>query len=249
MQSAEKISRGDTIGGGVSGLVERLPSGNVVKSPWTGSEEAICRAEIALERRIYENLGPHARLVKIIAWDADECVLTMEYMPNGCLRDYLTMHNDEILVAQRLRWAREAAEGLQLLHSTHILHCDVGPKNFLLDANLNLKIADFSGSSFEGSRASACAPPIRFQSPSHDFRGSTIQDDLFALGSMVYFIMTGRAPYEDVGSDEVKKRYKAHNFPSDVTEILCGEIIQRCWHFEVASAQEVYDFVSNESTS
>lgn len=30
------------------------------------------------------------------------------------------------------------------------MHCDVEPRNFLLDAELSLRIADFSGSSLEG---------------------------------------------------------------------------------------------------
>jgi serine/threonine protein kinase len=235
-------SKGEMLDAGTTGIVERLPSGDVVKSPWTGSSETMCRDELILENRIYKILGPHPRLVKIIAWDAKDCVLTMEYMSNGCLRDYLTAHNDEISTGQRLCWAQEAAEGLQLLHSAQVLHCDVGPKNFLLDGDLNLRIADFSGSSLEGSRPAACAS-TRFLPPSHDFRlGPSIQEDLYALGSTIYTIITGRPPFEELDSDEVKKCFRAHTFP-DVTEILCGEIIQRCWNFKVASAQEVYDFV------
>src|SRR5437762_9967057 len=110
---------------------------------------------MATEGQIYEKLGPHLRLVKIINWDPEECVLTMEYLPNGSLKDYLLAHN-KISMIQRLRWVGEAAEGLQLLHSANVIHCDVEPKNFLLDADLGLNIADFSGSSLEGSQASAC---------------------------------------------------------------------------------------------
>ena len=43
------------------------------------------------ESEIYKKLGPHPRLVKIIDWDPKECVLTIEYMPNGCLKDYLSI--------------------------------------------------------------------------------------------------------------------------------------------------------------
>jgi serine/threonine protein kinase len=110
---------------------------------------------MTIESEIYKKLGPHSRLLKIIDWNPEECVLTMEYMPNGCLKDYLSTYNDKIPIRQRLQWAREAAEGLQLLHSANVIHCDVEPRNFLLDAELSLKIADFSGSSLEGSQASA----------------------------------------------------------------------------------------------
>ena len=58
----------------------------------------------------------------------------MEYMTNGCLKDY-PFSDGKISVRQRLRWVREEAEGLQLLHSAHVIPCDVEPKNFLLDAD------------------------------------------------------------------------------------------------------------------
>lgn len=238
------VSKGELIAGGSTGLTELMPSGHVAKSPWTGREAALCRRELTLESQIYEILGPHPRLVKIIAWDPTECVLVMEFMPNGCLKDYLLAHND-ISTTQRLRWAQEAAEGLQLLHSKEVVHCDLGPKNFLLDADLSLKIADFSGSSLKGSRTQACASS-RFLTPAFDYRvpqtPPTVQYDLYALGSTIYNIMTNKAPYKEMESKEVRKLYESREFP-DVSGTLCGEIIQRCWHCEFESAQEVYDLI------
>jgi serine/threonine protein kinase len=168
----------------------------------------------------------------------------MEYMPNGTLKDFLLANNDTVSIRQRLQWAQEAAEGLQLLHVANVIHCDVEPKNFLLDANLGLKIADFSGSSLEGSRASACTGK-RFSPPDFDWRRQpTVQDDLSGLGSTIYCIMTGQHPFQELLSDEVEDNYRAYNFP-DVTNVACGSIIKRCWHSEVASAQEIYNLIQD----
>ena len=194
------------------------------------------------EFRIYERLGPHPRLVKIISWDPEDCVLVMEYMPNGSLKDYLCEHNDKVSKKQRLQWAREAAEGLQRLHSANVIHCDVEPKNFLLDSDLSLKIADFSGSSLDGSQPSACAG-MRFSEPNFNWRSPpTVRQDLYSLGSTIYNIMTGRPPFQELPSNEVEKFFKASTFP-ELTDILCGEVIQRCWYNEVASAQEIYNAI------
>src|SRR5450432_1780361 len=128
-------------------------------------------------------------------------------MPSGCLKDYLYAHNDRISLPQRFRWAKETVEGLQLLHSTNVIHCDLDPKNLLLDADLGLKIADFSGSSLEGSKASACVG-TRFLQPEFNWRKPpTIQQDLFSLGSTIYSIMTGHAPFEELQSNEVQQLY------------------------------------------
>lgn len=190
------------------------------------------------EFQIYEKLGPHPRLVKIINWDPENCELTMEYMPNGCLKEYLCEHNNTICTKQRLQWAREAAEGLQQLHLVNVIHCDVEPKNFLLDSGLGLKIADFSGSSLDGSQATACAG-TRFLQPDFDWRSPpTVQQDLYSLGSTIYNIMTGQPPFRELPSDEVEQLYEAKTFPA-LTNVLCGEIIQKCWYNKIASAQEI----------
>ncbi|KAI9737010.1 MAG: hypothetical protein M1834_000599 [Cirrosporium novae-zelandiae] len=249
-QYAAIKSKGKTVAGGVTGLVERLPCGDVVKSPWPGDErEAECRRDMAIEAQIYQRLGPHPRLVKVIDWDPETCVLTMEYMPNGSLKDFLHAHNDDISMPQRLQWIRQAAEGLQLLHSAGVIHCDIGPRNFLLDAALDLKIADFSGSSLDGSSASVCAG-TRFSLPDFSWNDPpTVRQDLFGLGSTIYCIMTrtGQCPFGDLPSNQVEKLYAASEFP-DVSEIVIGmprvgEIIKRCWRCEVGSAKEVYDYI------
>jgi serine/threonine protein kinase len=235
-------ARGKFISGGASGIVERLPSGDVIKSPWAGSQADVSRQGLTTEARIYEVLGPHPRLVRIVDWEATECCLTMEYMSNGTLKDYLRAHNDEIAISQRLGWILEAAEGLQLLHSADIIHCDVEPKNFLLDTDLSLKIADFGGSSLHGSQPLACAG-TRFWPPGKAWDCMpTVQDDLFALGSAIYTIVSGRYPFQELASDDVVKRYEAHEWP-DVTAMVCGDVVRRCWQREVDSARDVCDMV------
>lgn len=132
------------ISGGASGLVERLPSGDGVKSPWPGVRAASCHQDMMTESQISKKLGSHPRLVRMINWDPQECVLTMEYVHAKRMPQRLSS------VPQRLQWVRDAAEGLHFLHPANVIHCDVEPRNFLLDAELSLRIADFSGSSLEG---------------------------------------------------------------------------------------------------
>ncbi|OBT63231.1 hypothetical protein VE03_07743 [Pseudogymnoascus sp. 23342-1-I1] len=230
------------IGSGASGIVNRVPNGDVVKSPWPGSRAAEARRDIATESLIYEKLGQHPRLIRTLDYDPENCILTMEYMPNGTLKDFLSLNNEAVSTALRLQWAKDAAEGLQLLHDAEVVHCDVEPKNFLLDSDLDLKISDFSGSSLEGSRASACAGR-RYSRPGFDFhRQQTVSDDLFGLGSTIYFIMTGQTPFEDLPSDEVERSYRDQVYPN-VANVKCGRIIRQCWDSEVTSAQGVYDYL------
>ena len=227
------------MGAGVSGFLQRLPSGDVIKTPWSGRRNPGSRRDITLEHQIYEMLGYHSRLIRIVDWDPEECALTMEYMSNGTLKDFIMAHNDTIDIAQRIRWAQEVAEGLQLLHTHEIIHSDVHPTNFLLDENLSLRVCDFSSVSLRGSRSSACSS-VRFLWPAMDWLHSNVQEDIFGLGSTIYFIMTGHYPFTELSDKEVEANYKAGRFP-DLTgvEAMYADIIQRCWKSEYSSIQDI----------
>ncbi|CZS94626.1 hypothetical protein WAI453_013334 [Rhynchosporium graminicola] len=231
-------AKGCFLNSGASGILEILPSGDVIKSPWPGQNGVESRKELSTENKIYCKLGPHSRLVRTIDWNSYDCSLTMEYMPQGDLQSFL-LKNPTVTETQRLRWAKEAAEGLQLLHDADVLHCDVNPKNFLLDTNLGLKIADFGGSSLEGSKPAACSGQ-RFSIPDKDWLDPpTVQDDLFALGTTIYFIMTGQLPFPELREDKVEENYRNRRFP-DISEITCGRLIEECWKLQITSAQHIY---------
>lgn len=232
--------KGKFINGGLSGIVELLPSGLISKSPWPGFRNKDSRKEIANEHEIYKHLGPHQRLVPIEGY-TEEGVLLLQHMQHGNLADYLRAHSETISMGQRLQWATEAAEGLEFLHSKGVIHCDVKPKNFLLDDSLGLKIADFSSSALNGSYVLACKS-TRFSLPHGRQEKPTIRSDTFALGCTTYMIMTGEDPYENLHSDEVTHLFKNGDFPS-FKGTLCDEYIRQCWVGEIKSTREAYDCI------
>lgn len=237
--------KGEFLGGGATGLVERLDSGDVVKSPWTGRPTALdCRQEMAIEAQIYGRLGVHPRLVQFKHWDPVGYALTLEYMPNGNLKEYLLKHGREISLFQRQRWVREVTEAVELLHSHNVIQGDVGPHNFLLDIDLGLKICDFGGSSLDGSQATV-APGVRYRLPS--LGGTAVKEDLFALGSTIYFIATGHEPFEELtDEDQVEKLYKDGVFP-ELTEVPFAEIIALCWRQKAESAKMIMELEMRSS--
>jgi len=56
----------------------------------------------------------------------------------------------------------------------------------------------------------------------------------------IYEIMTGASPHEGVPDEELSFLYLEKSFP-DVTGLVCGELIKRCWHEEIDSAEEMYN--------
>jgi serine/threonine protein kinase len=237
------VSKGYSLAIGGTALIERLPSGNIVKTP--KPHPILYKKyfyEMRLEASIYEKIGSHRSIPRIIDWDPETCCLTMEYMQNGNLRDYVRENHDNITLDRRYQWARQSAEGLSAVHSAGAIHCDISPRNFLLDDDLNLKISDFGGGSLSGSKPTAIYS-TRFLPPGYDEdKHPAFKDDIFSLGSVIYFIMTGKYPYEDTPSDEVDKLYGSHTFP-DIAHLSCRAIIQQCWEMQIDTAQDLYHAV------
>ncbi|KAK1675540.1 kinase-like domain-containing protein [Colletotrichum godetiae] len=236
--------KGEFVAMGLTSYVERLPNGTIIKTAWPGGERANQRRrEIAIEAEIYDRLGEHPCLVKKKAWNPDECTLILEDMPNGTLIDFLESHTD-MSVEQRQQWVIEAIECIKLLHSSIVLHCDIGPHNFLLDDRLRLKIIDFSGSSVDGSH-SEIYPGTRYTAPSldHSLKWTpTVKTDLFSLGSTIYYIMTGKAPFEEFQSRDVQRMYNNQEFP-DLTGVPHSDLILGCWSQNFESVNGMLSFL------
>ncbi|CAI9260180.1 unnamed protein product [Lactuca saligna] len=86
-------------------------------------------------------------LVQLLGYcdDGEQRVLVYEFMSNGTLAEYL-FGDTKPTWRQRSFIAVGIAKGLAYLHeecSTQIIHCDIKPKNILLDDYFNAKISDF----------------------------------------------------------------------------------------------------------
>ncbi|RSL75819.1 hypothetical protein CDV31_017403, partial [Fusarium ambrosium] len=179
------VTKGDYVRRGATALVERLPSGHIAKTPLPNpydlDEERRVREQMEHEYNVYRFIESSPFIPKLIDWDRESKTLVLEDQSNGDLETYLREHHDAD-IDTRHQWALQASQALENLHSFGIIHQDVTPRNFLLDENLNLHICDFAGSSFPGHIA--------------------LTDDIFGLGSVLYFIMCGEEPYGNLDEDE-----------------------------------------------
>ncbi|OQD65448.1 hypothetical protein PENPOL_c006G07162 [Penicillium polonicum] len=238
VETISRDAQGQFISGGLTGIVELLDDGTVLKSPFPDAEMENHVLDIAKEASIYHRVGPHERLVRILDHSRDGLVL--EYMKNGDLKTYLQAQKS-IPISLKLKWAYQIAQAVSLLHSNGIIHCDIKPRNLLLDATLNIKIIDFSGSSLDWSKP-ASGEGTRFYLPRHWRDPPTVATDLFALGSTLYGVFQGTSPYEEVPSDQVEELFKRKEFPN-VSAIPCGQIIKQCWLSHVDSAEHGQAFI------
>ncbi|OAA44437.1 Protein kinase-like domain protein [Cordyceps fumosorosea ARSEF 2679] len=253
------LRKGDLIGFGTTAMVERLPSGDAIvktplQNPLNPAEERMNREAVAREAEVYQRLSSGdgndmPTIPKFLGWDAQSCTLTIEHQSNGDLATYFR-DNDAasgVDLETRGKWAIQAARALASLHDKQVIHADVAPRNFLLNDGLDLRICDFAGSIFPGGPVETGAPGSRYQAgPWRRGYVPTKADDLFALGSVLYSIMTGNEPYSDLVDIEVERRFQAAEFP-ETGSLQYGSIIDDCWHGRLTTAQAVVQALNRYS--
>ncbi|KAI1126238.1 kinase-like protein [Nemania abortiva] len=248
------VRKGDFVGMGTTALVERLPSGDAIvktplQNPLNPIEERMNREGMVREAEVYHRLmnggDENSMLIipNLLGWDAQLCALTLGYQCNGDLANYIKDNNAtgtfSVDLETRGKWATQAARALVSLHDIEVIHADVAPRNFLLNDSLDLCICDFAGSFFPGSPVPTSAPGSRYQARSWG-RGyvPTEADDIFGLGSVLYFIITGNEPYDDLDDVEVERRFQAHEFP-ETGSLWYGSVIDDCWNGKLTTARAV----------
>jgi serine/threonine protein kinase len=103
---------------------------------------------------------------------------------------------------QWLDLAERLLRAIGILHRRQILHRDIKPENLLLGDDGELRLLDFGLAYCPGlSEDQACALP---GTPSYiapeAFRGDppTPQQDLYAVGVTLYYLLTGHYPYGEI---------------------------------------------------
>ncbi|PSN59004.1 kinase-like protein, partial [Corynespora cassiicola Philippines] len=159
--------------------------------------------------------------------------IRLEYAPNGNLRSF--NNRNKVDNRQRLQWAVQIAQALSFTHLSGVIHGDLTCQNILLDAKLNTRLSDFAGSSLDGS------PLLIAVTASHEYPGTilSVQGDLFAFGSVLYEIMTGKAPYAELPEDEILGRYSKGDFPDTDSLQATGNVIRKCWQGQYDGFEQV----------
>src|SRR4051812_8271042 len=162
----------------------------------------------------------------VMAFDADECeagpFLVMEFV-NGRDLTAEVAASGPLPVTDAVDRILQAARGLDWAHRQGIIHRDIKPGNLLRDADGTVKVADLGLariSKSEGqtalTQAGSVFGTVDYMSPEQAVDSGDVdaRADVYSLGCTLYYLLTGRAPYEGGSLMGVMLKHRDSPVPS-----------------------------------
>ncbi len=161
-----------------------------------GDEAALTllRNEVRIARQIsHPNI---CRVYDIGLVDTQQFV-SMEYVDGEDLASLLRRIG-RVSSEKALDMIRQLVAGLAAAHDLGVLHRDLKPANIMIDGRGHVRIMDFGLAGFvEEVRGGGFAGTIGYMAPEQlAGQGATMRSDVYALGLVIYEILTGRKAYE-----------------------------------------------------
>ncbi len=143
----------------------------------------------------------------------DQFFIAMEWVDYGTLKLILTTR-DSIPWRETCECAIQICRGLALAHEKGIVHRDLKPANVFISQDGHLKLGDFGlakdadgiSLTLEGMTVGTC----QYMSP-EQIEGSREIDgrlDLYALGCMIFEMITGKQPYQGATVMELLQQHQ-----------------------------------------
>lgn len=155
--------------------------------------------------------------------------LVAEYIPGRSLAEFF--RTQPLDLAQALEVTARVAEGLAAVHRCGLLHRDLKPANIVIADGGTPYLVDFGFAAYQGDaslrRAAGTAAFMAPEQARGEVERIDPRTDLFGLGAVLYFLLTGTPPYSatdpGAGQPVVPARVRNPRVPAAVSA-LC----QRC---------------------
>lgn len=202
-------------------LYEQKVAIKVVQSGTGRTHSLLVR--FAAERQILANLvHPNiARLLDAGLTEEGFPYLVMEYIEGVPIDKYVMMHH--LPLGSRLDLFRQVCSAVSYAHSNLVIHRDIKPANILVTANPTPKLLDFGIAKLIQPEGLVTEEPAltrvteRLMTPEYaspeQVRGQlvTTTTDVYALGGLLYTLLTGRPPFKVDSGD-----------PLEIARVICG---------------------------
>ncbi|NXL95038.1 NUAK2 kinase, partial [Alectura lathami] len=210
----------ETLGKGTYGKVKkaRERSGKLVAIKSIRKDKIKDEQDLVHIRREIEIMSslnhPHIIAVHEVFENSSKIVIVMEYASKGDLYDYIS-ERQRLSEQEARHFFRQVVSAVYYCHKNGIVHRDLKLENILLDANGNIKIADFGLSNVyqqDKFLQTYCGSPL-YASPEiingRPYKGPEV--DSWSLGVLLYILVHGTMPFD------------GHDYKTLVKQITSGD--------------------------
>jgi serine/threonine protein kinase len=142
----------------------------------------------------------HKHILPVLEYGEDEpwCYLVSPYIEYGTLTSRLS--HGPMTPEEAGRLLAQIASALHYTHTQGILHRDIKPTNILLEHGQHVYLADFglaqqAGASNGITQTDLLIGTAEYMAPELADRPATAGSDIYALGILLYQMLTGRVPF------------------------------------------------------
>ena len=146
--------------------------------------------------------------------------IVMEYVEGTDLKDYVRQRG-ALHPIEAVRIMMQIVSAIAAAHQNRIIHRDIKPQNILIDREGNVKITDFgiavALSDTSLTQTNTLLGSVHYLSPEQARGGmATIQTDIYALGIVLYELLTGRVPFDGESPVSIALKHFQDPLPSVV---------------------------------
>ncbi|KAJ7426551.1 Tyrosine-protein kinase JAK3 [Willisornis vidua] len=112
--------------------------------------------------------------------------LVMEFLPNGCLRDYLQKNQTRLDHRTLLLYAWQICKGMEYLGAQRCVHRDLASRNILVESETHVKIGDFGLAKLLPQDKDYYVVREPGQSPVFWYAPESLSDNIFSCASDIW---------------------------------------------------------------
>jgi len=141
---------------------------------------------------------PHIVEIYDAAADAEHAYIVMEYVGGGTLQRF-TRADNLLGLGDVIEIVYKCSRALDFASQLGVIHRDIKPANILIKGDTDIKISDFGAAAMLTTTRTVVdgiGTPAYMSPEQHLNRKLTHQTDIYALGVVMYQLLTGRLPFQ-----------------------------------------------------
>ncbi len=167
----------------------------------------------------------HTNIVPLYSAGEEQGVpyLAMGFIEGQTLEDWI-LAGRNFDPKEAMWFMEQAVAALEYASRSNIIHLDVKPANFMVDAENTVMLTDFGLARkvtevASGARADELQGTPAYASPEHVLQEKPdLRTDIYCLGASLYHLMTGEFPYPGETTEEVCRAHVFNPFPIETLQ-------------------------------